>query len=82
MAEQEQQKQENEPKTRKQRMTKKDVKQFVDWCFSDLIKDEIPKWRYGKIITEYENATGRKLSKQFISAQKKRWVLINENVNK
>ena len=78
--EQQEQEEHQEPKTRRQRMTKSEVKQYVDWCFSDSVKDEIPNWNNKKIITEYEKVSGRKLSHQFIAAQKKRWVLVNGEV--
>ena len=70
----------SEPKTIRQRMTKSEVKQYADWYFSDSVKDEIPNWNNKKIITEYEKVSGRKLSHQFIAAQKKRWVLVNGEV--
>lgn len=78
--EQEQEQQQEQPKTRRQRMTKAEVKQYVDWCFSDSLKDEIPIWNNKKIITEYEKVSGRKLSHQFIAAQKKKWMLVNGEV--
>lgn len=78
--EQEEQEEQQEPKTKRKRMTKSEVKQYVEWCFGDSVKDEIPNWNNKKIITEYEKVSGRKLSHQFIAAQKNKWMLVNGEV--
>jgi hypothetical protein len=66
--------------TRKQRMTKSDVMKFVEWCFTDSIVEEIPKWSAGKIAEEYEKATNIKVSPQFVTLQRKKWIMENGKI--
>ena len=61
--------------TRKRRMTKSEVYEFVNWCFDDVRYDDLIYWSSGKIVKEYKKDKGIDLSPQFVNLQRRSWIM-------
>ena len=58
--------------SRKQRMTQREIREFVVWCFK---QPSIENWSNGKVSEEYYNATGIKVHVTTVANQRNRWEL-------
>ena len=67
---------------RKQRITKAQKMDFIEWCFRPEIADIIANASYNKIRQIYYNNTGRDVSISFIRNQKNKWICINGKICK
>lgn len=63
--------------TRKPRMTQKEVHDFLNWAFNDVINKDLIMWSGGKIVEEYFKETGIKLSSQFVNLQRRKWMMVD-----
>ena len=61
--------------SRKKRMTKTEVNDFVKWCFDDVRYDDLIYWSSGKIVKEYKRDKGIDLSPQFVNLQRRCWIM-------
>ena len=66
--------------TRKRRMTKSEVYEFVNWCFDDVRYDDLIYWSSGKIVKEYKKDKGIDLSPQFVNLQRRSWIMKGETL--
>jgi len=64
--------------SRKKRMTKAEVYDFVNWCFDDVRYDELIYWSSGKIVKEYKKDKGIDVSPQFVNLQRRSWIMKNK----
>lgn len=62
---------------RKRRTTKQEIKDFAKWALTEHVYD---KYTCGRIKQMYKELTNVDLSECCIRLQKKRWVLINDQV--
>jgi len=61
--------------TRKKRMTKAEVYDFIIWCFDDVRYDDLIHWSSGKIVQEYKRDKGIDVSPQFVNLQRRSWIM-------
>ena len=62
---------------RKRRTTKAEIKEFAKWALKEQVYD---KYTCGRIKQMYKDLTNVELSECCIRLQKKKWVLINDQV--
>ena len=66
-----------EKATRKKRLTKKEMQDFIEWAFSENVFE---KYTGGKIKQMYHDLKGIDLTEATIRAQKKRYSLVDGQI--
>ena len=62
------------------RMTRKDVLEYVRWCFSDDIYTRLSGKSFTDIMFLYFESTGKRVSHAFVCDQYEKWKMIDNEL--